>query len=253
MTESLRGGEIRLRPPHVLNFVVECAAKLELYPSGPTRGASPRTVVNVGPGCYPRLPVRPSPDDALVSGRSSPTDVDLVSAMARGDASALGALYDRHAPHMLALAKRIVVTSSAAEDIVQDVFLEAWKKARSYDPGRGGVKSWLLLRTRSRCIDFRRAADQSRASVVGDDFWAEHASAPVSDVSFVPDHGAIRRALSDLPKEQREALWLGYFEGLSSSEIASKLGCPVGTIKTRVAAALSKLRAALADRAGETA
>jgi RNA polymerase sigma-70 factor (ECF subfamily) len=153
---------------------------------------------------------------------------------------------------MLALAKRIVVTSTAAEDIVQDVFLEAWKKARSYDPGRGGVKSWLLLRTRSRCIDFRRAASQSRASDVGDDFWAEHASAPASDVSLVPDHAAIRRALSDLPADQREALWLGYFEGLSSSEIASKLGCPVGTIKTRVASALSKLRSALADGAGET-
>jgi RNA polymerase sigma-70 factor (ECF subfamily) len=187
------------------------------------------------------------PVDLAVSG-----DAELVSAMARGDAAALGALYDRHAPHMLAMAKRIVVTSSAAEDIVQDVFLEAWKKARSYDPERGGVKSWLLLRTRSRCIDFRRAADQSRASTVGDDFWAEHATASANDASFVPDHGAIRRALSDLPKEQREALWLGYFEGLSSSEIASKLGCPVGTIKTRVAAALSKLRAALADPMGES-
>jgi RNA polymerase sigma-70 factor (ECF subfamily) len=225
------------------------------------KGPTGPAVVKLGAGCYPRSPVR-SPErveaDVVGSGSrpggdpASRDDVELVAAMARGDAAALGTLYDRHAPHMLALARRIVVTPTAAEDIVQDVFLEAWKKARSYDPGRGGVKSWLLLRTRSRCIDFRRAANQSRASDVGEDFWTEHTSAPVSDVSFAPDHGAIRRALSDLPKDQREALWLGYFEGLSSSEIASKLGCPVGTIKTRVAAALSKLRAALSDPAEET-
>jgi RNA polymerase sigma-70 factor (ECF subfamily) len=171
--------------------------------------------------------------------------------MARGDSSALAALYDRHASQMLALAKRIVVVSSAAEDIVQEVFLEAWKKAKSYDPSRGGVRSWLLLRTRSRSIDFRRAASQSRASTVSDDFWAEHAGAPPSDVSFAPDQIAVRRALSALPKDQREALLLGYFEGLSSSEIALRVGSPVGTIKTRVAAALSKLRAALSDRAGD--
>jgi RNA polymerase sigma-70 factor (ECF subfamily) len=179
------------------------------------------------------------------------SDVDLVSAMARGDASALGALYDRHAPRMLALAKRIVATATAAEDIVQDVFLESWRKAASYDPDKGGVKSWLLMRTRSRCIDFRRAAEQSRASVMGDEFWAEHAGASVGDVSSSPDHAAVRRALSALPKDQREALLLGYFEGLSSSEIAARLGCPLGTVKTRVAAALGKLRAALADAAGE--
>jgi RNA polymerase sigma-70 factor (ECF subfamily) len=238
----------------------ECAAKMAFEAACRARALAAPMVVNVGAGCYPRLPVRDPEQVEADSFGSRPgdspgagdDDVELVAAMARGEADALGALYDRHAPHMLALAKRIVATPAAAEDIVQDVFLEAWKKARSYDPGRGGVKSWLLLRTRSRCIDHRRAANQSRASLVSDEFWAEHAAAPASDVSFVPDHGAIRRALSALPQDQREALWLGYFEGLSSSEIASRLGCPVGTIKTRVAAALSKLRSALADRVGET-
>jgi RNA polymerase sigma-70 factor (ECF subfamily) len=180
------------------------------------------------------------------------SDADLVAAMARGDAEALGALYDRHAGPMLALAKRIVVTESAAEDIVQDVFLEAWKKAKSYDPARGGVKAWLLMRTRSRSIDFRRSSSQSRAATMTDDFWAEHASAPASEVALFPDQSAVRRALSGLPKDQREALVLGYFEGLSSSEIALRVGCPIGTVKTRVAAALSKLRAVLSDRPGET-
>jgi RNA polymerase sigma-70 factor (ECF subfamily) len=187
------------------------------------------------------------------SDRGEPIpDAELVAAMARGDADALGTLYDRHAGQMLALAKRIVVTATAAEDIVQDVFLEAWKKAKSYDPERGGVKAWLLLRTRSRSIDFRRSSSQSRASTVSDDFWSEHAGAPVSDVAFVPDQAAVRRALSGLPKDQREALLLGYFEGLSSSEIAARVGCPIGTVKTRVAAALAKLRGLLSDRTEET-
>jgi RNA polymerase sigma-70 factor (ECF subfamily) len=152
---------------------------------------------------------------------------------------------------MLSLAKRIVATTSAAEDIVQDVFLEAWKKAKSYDPDRGGVKAWLLLRTRSRSVDFRRSSSQARAATMSDDFWSEHAGAPVSDVAFAADQTAVRRALSGLPKDQREALLLGYFEGLSSSEIAVRVGCPIGTVKTRVAAALSKLRAILSDRAVE--
>ena len=200
-------------------------------------------------GCYLTLLVR-RPERIEAEG-AGPDDAELVAEMARGDAAALGVLYDRHSSQMFALAKRIVVAPSAAEDIVQEVFLEAWKKAGTYDPSRGAVKSWLLLRTRSRSIDFRRAASQARASVVGDDFWAEHAAVPGSDVSFAPDQAAVRRALAGLPPDQQEALMLGYFEGLSSSEIAARVGSPVGTIKTRVAAALAKLRTALSDRPGE--
>jgi RNA polymerase sigma-70 factor (ECF subfamily) len=215
--------------------------------SGPVRPG--HQLVNPRGHCYARAAVRRSERAHAEIG--GPDDTDLVFAMARGDASGLEGLYDRYASHMLALAKRIVVTPSAAEDIVQEVFLEAWNKAKSYDPSRGGVRSWLLLRTRSRSIDFRRAANQSRASSATEEFWADHAGAPASDVSFAPDQAAVRRALSALPSEQREALLLGYFEGLSSSEIAVRMGSPVGTVKTRVAAALSKLRAALSDTAGD--
>jgi RNA polymerase sigma-70 factor (ECF subfamily) len=239
----------------------ECSKNQPLAPSPWGRSWS-RVVVSAKGDCYPPGPVR-RPDRVegagsdggfgpRTEGGSEPEDVDLVSAMARGDAGALAALYDRHAPLMLCLAKRIAATPAAAEDIVQDVFLEAWRKAKSYDPTRGGVKAWLLMRTRSRSIDFRRAASQSRTSAMSDDFWAEHPGASTSDVSLAPDQAAVRSALLALPKEQREALLLGYFEGLSSSEIAARVGSPIGTIKTRVAAALSKLRTALADRPGET-
>src|SRR5437870_4220530 len=155
----------------------ECAAKGGFFEVAQAWPAPLTVVVNVGAGCYPPSRVRGperAESDRLGRGGSgsdragavadATADAELVSAMARGDTDALGMLYDRHAGHMLSLAKRIVATSAAAEDIVQDVFLEAWKKAKSYDAERGGVRSWLLLRTRSRCIDFRRASSQSRAS-----------------------------------------------------------------------------------------
>jgi len=244
------------------NLMGECSKTQPFAPS-PWGRSLARVVVNVGGGCYRPGPVTRSErvegagsnsgwSGHRPAGGSEPEDGDLVSAMARGDAGGLAALYDRHAPLMLRLARRIAATPAAAEDIVQDVFLEAWRKAKSYDPTRGGVKAWLLMRTRSRSVDFRRAASQSRTSAVSDDFWAEHPGAPTADVSLVPDRAAVRSALLALPKEQREALLLGYFEGLSSSEIAARVGSPVGTIKTRVATALSKLRAALSDRPGET-
>jgi RNA polymerase sigma-70 factor (ECF subfamily) len=179
---------------------------------------------------------------------SQSDDAALVAAMSRGNAQALGQLYDRFAPVMLGLALRITTNRESAEDLVHEVFLEAWETAHSYDSDRGSVGTWLLLRTRSRCIDFRRAAHQSRNVAVAERFWAEHADAAGLDVSHAPDHAVIRTQLVNLPQDQRDALFLGYFEGLSSSEIAERMGSPVGTVKTRVAAALGKLREALLEQ-----
>ena len=106
------------------------------------------------------------------SNESGPEgDQTLVHAMANGDTRALAALYDRHAPLMLGLARRIVIGKPEAEDIVHDVFLEAWRRAADYDENRGSVKAWLLLRTRSRAIDFRKSAGVSRAVSMGDGDW----------------------------------------------------------------------------------
>ncbi len=168
--------------------------------------------------------------------------------MSRGEAQALGQLYDRYAPAMLGLAQRITTKRDAAEDLVHEVFLEAWETASSYDESRGSVRAWLLMRTRSRCIDFRRAAHQSRTMPVAEQFWAEHFNSDGSDMVDAPDHAMIRNELTNLPQDQRDALLLGYFEGLSSTEIAARMGSPVGTVKTRVAAALGKLRGALTEQ-----
>ncbi|HEY3252551.1 MAG TPA: sigma-70 family RNA polymerase sigma factor [Polyangiaceae bacterium] len=183
-------------------------------------------------------------------GDSPESDEVLVRAIANGDTRALAALYDRHAPLMLGLARRIVIGKAEAEDIVHDVFVEAWRRAADYDENRGSVKAWLLLRTRSRAIDFRKSAGVARTVPTGDGDWLAALADPRADESEAPDRTRLRHVLSALSSEQREVLWLGYYEGLSSSEIATRIGIPVGTVKSRVAAALSALRAALADQRG---
>jgi RNA polymerase sigma-70 factor (ECF subfamily) len=180
----------------------------------------------------------------------SAPDEALVRAIANGDTQALAALYDRHAPLMFGLARRIVGGKPEAEDIVHDVFVEAWRRAADYDESRGSVKAWLLLRTRSRAIDFRKSAGVSRTVPTGDGAWLASLIDPRGDDSEAPDRARVRRVLLALNVEQREVLLLGYFEGLSSSEIAAQLSIPIGTVKSRVAAALSALRHALTDQRG---
>jgi len=193
---------------------------------------------------------------ALVNGDSDrsadapDSDEILVRAVANGDTEALAALYDRHAPLMLGLARRIVVGKPEAEDIVHDVFVEAWRRAADYDENRGSVKAWLLLRTRSRALDFRKSAGVARTVPTGDADWLALLVDPRADETEAPDRTRLRQLLSALSDEQREVLQLGYFEGLSSSEIAERAGIPIGTVKSRVAAALNALRLALADRGG---
>jgi RNA polymerase sigma-70 factor (ECF subfamily) len=167
--------------------------------------------------------------------------------MARGDASALGALYDVYAPLLLALAQRILGSRSEAEDLVHEVFLEAWRHAADYDSERGTVRAWLVLRTRSRALDVRKSAAVARTVRVGDSTWFEQLAGSGDGLAPSPDRERVRRALLNLPEEQRAVLLLGYFEGLSSSEIAERMALPIGTVKSRVAAGLSRLRAALGE------
>lgn len=167
--------------------------------------------------------------------------------MARGERAALAQLYDRHAGSMLALAQRIVGRGAEAEDVLHDVFLEAWRHCADYDSARGSVKSWLLLRTRSRSLDVQKSARVSKQASGLDDAWLAELADPTRDTTASADQSRVRRALVALPPEQREVLLLGYFEGLSSSEMAERIGVPLGTVKSRVAAALAALRAALSD------
>lgn len=191
-------------------------------------------------GLVPSFCLAPPASDELDDG-------SLVRGMARGDRGALALLYDRHAPSMLALSQRIVGRGTEAEDVIHDVFLEAWRHSADYDPARGSVKAWLLLRTRSRSLDVQKSARVSKQASGFDDSWLTRLSDPGQDSSAGVEAARIRRVLVALPAEQREVLLLGYFEGLSSSEMAERIGVPIGTVKSRVAAALSALRRALSD------
>lgn len=174
-------------------------------------------------------------------------DARCIAAMIEGDRAALGALYDRYSTVMLAVAARILGERREAEDLVHDVLLEVWRQARDYDAGRGSVRAWILLRLRSRALDRKKSVGATRVTAVEPEKLDTHRDAPAEDPSLAPDRTTVRRALAALPDEQRTVLELGYFEGLSSSEIAERIDAPVGTVKSRVAAALAKLRAGLVE------
>lgn len=212
--------------------------------SAPARGPRGRFARALNAAIVPFVAlVSASPTEAV-----EPSDIALVAEMARGNSEALGALYDRYAPVLLALVERVAARGAEAEDLVHDVFLEAWRRAADYDPARGSVKSWLLLRARSRALDHRKSARISRRAGGSESPLLEELSDATTEPSLGPDRTRLRAVLSALPSEQRTVLVLGYFEGLSSSEIAERLGIPLGTVKSRVAAALAQLRETFAER-----
>lgn len=167
-------------------------------------------------------------------------DVALVAAMARGDRQALASLYRRHSGVLLGLALRIVRERREAEDLLHDVLLEAWRSAKDYDPKRGRVRTWLAIRMRSRALDLQKSARVSRnAGDAGLEVVADEREQPT------PDHARVRAALSALGADHRAVLELAYFEGLSCSEIASRIAIPIGTVKSRLAAGMQRLREGL--------
>ena len=177
--------------------------------------------------------------------------------MAGGDAAALAEFYDRHARPVYSLALRILQDAAEAEDIVQEVFAQAWRQASKYDARRGAPAAWLLTMTRSRAID-RLRARRVRPELTGGpptvDGRARQDYPDVADSGALPDAqllsaeqvARVRKALSDLPMLQRVALELAFYEGLTHVEIAERLEQPLGTVKTRIRVAMLRLREALA-------
>lgn len=177
------------------------------------------------------------PHDAAV-------DISLVRRMADGDAAALGLLYDRYGTLLFSVGVRILSDRHAAEDLVQDVFLEAWRKSAEYDPARASVRTWLILRARSRALD-RLMSASARRTVSMEDVTVPEPAASGTGMDNRADADRVHLALADLSAEQRQVLELTFFQGLSSGEIARQVGVPVGTVKSRLRAALGGLRAAL--------
>lgn len=179
---------------------------------------------------------------------SSVPHAALVPAIARGDVSAFEALYDRHSSTVYAVLLRILANAEDAQEVLQETFVKAWTNAKMFDAVRGTEVAWLISIARSRGIDRLRSRrlrsdrenDAGREVSIHSSFvetttGAEHAVQS-------EERAAVRSALAELPEAQRIALELAYFEGMSQSEIAAKLGEPLGTVKTRMQLGMKKLR-----------
>lgn len=171
----------------------------------------------------------------------------LLPAVARGDAAAFEALYDRHASTLYAVLLRILGNPEDAQEVLQEVFVKAWTNARMFDAARGSEVAWLISIARSRGIDRLRSRkiriDRENDAGREVSIRTEHVDPAAAELAMrSQERIAIRGALAELPEAQRIALELAYFEGMSQTEIADRLREPLGTIKTRMQLGMKKLR-----------
>ncbi len=169
---------------------------------------------------------------------SSPTNAVLMDNVAGGFDDALTELYPRYAPYVERVARRIVGDGADAEDVVQTVFVQLWRQANRYDARRGSLEAWLFTLARTRALDLLRSRSSRRES-------PEQPSASPTRSTGIEDRLAVRRALQSLNPPHRRTIELAYYEGMTQTEIAARLGQPLGTIKTRSRVALRRLRQAL--------
>lgn len=197
------------------------------------------------------------------SARAADADLSLIDRMRAGDEAALSEFYGRWFPVVSSLISRILKSADDVEDVVEETFWQAWRQANRFVADRGSVQTWILTIARSRALDRLRATRRLREDTIDEGSSAESGvssgGAPLpssSDPSLDAEHAERRvlvvAALNELPREQREALELGYFGGLSQSEIAERTGQPLGTVKTRMRLAMLKLRDRLAPLREDT-
>ena len=176
-------------------------------------------------------------------------DIELLEAIAAKDEAALGRLYDRYRVILFGLLMRILNNREEAEDVLQEVFLQVWRKATDFDQTRGRPFTWLVTLARSRGIDrLRTLAARERLAEAGARQSSEEISDAASDAFKSEQRDLVTDALAQLPDEQKRPIMLAYFDGLTQSEIATRLGTPLGTVKTRMRTGLMKLRELLAGK-----
>ena len=171
-------------------------------------------------------------------------DDALIDRIGKGDADALAFLYDRYASRVLGLTARILGDRDEAEDVLQEVFLQVWRTPRQFDSARGSAGTWLLILARSRAIDrlrsLRRRGHGRQVPIDAQPLTSGEDLERAAETS--QEGAAVRRALAELPDEQRRALELAYFGGYTQTEIAEMTGAPLGTVKTRLRQGMMKLR-----------
>ena len=181
------------------------------------------------------------------------TDPQLVEALAGGDSEALSEVYDRFHRAVHTVAFRVTADRSFAEDVVQEVFVALWKRPEAYQPSRGSLGTWLMSTAHHKAVDLVRREQSLRrrrdlvAVEVEQEFREENLAEPVDDkASERWQAERVRKALAALPETQRQAMVLAYFGGYTQREVAAVTGVPLGTVKTRMLAAMRKLRDVLA-------
>lgn len=172
--------------------------------------------------------------------------------IATGDHAALTSIYDRYSPLVLALARRMLRDVAAAEDLVEEVFIELWRRGERYDPSRGAVATYITTLTRSRAIDRLRSERRTPAAPLGDGIEPTGPHLP-PELNLVEDERRrlITGALTELSGDQRQAIELAYYEGLSHNDVAQRLNKPLGTVKTWIRQGLIRLREYLRTDDGE--
>jgi len=173
------------------------------------------------------------------------SDREMIAKVARGEAAAFRALYDRLSGPLYSLALKMLNDASEAEEALQDVFVQIWSRAQTYDPDQSSVFTWTVLLTRSRVVDRLRARERRLRVVTTEEEGHSDASTAASAADIVDKNeevGRVRSKLNELPSEQREAIELAFFTDLTHHEIAARIGQPLGTVKARIRRGLLKLR-----------
>ena len=175
-----------------------------------------------------------------------PSDEQVLEAVGRGDDDALGVLYDRFGRPAYRLAFRILRDSALAEDAVQEAFLALWRSADAYKRERAKPSTWILTVVHRRAVDIVRREQSRRGDPL--EVAPEPTSGPADEDAVLRERrAAVQAALTELPGEQRQALELAYYGGLTQSELAERLGVPLGTVKSRMFAGLGRLRELLGE------
>jgi RNA polymerase sigma-70 factor (ECF subfamily) len=203
------------------------------------------SAIEVGVGGYTRR--SSAPRARVAEPVAEATDEALVASVGRGDEHALASLYDRHGASANGLARRVLRDRALAEDAVQEAFLTVWRTAGRFSADRGSARSWILMLVHRRAVDVLRAEARRRRPEPEPE--RESALRPSAhDEAWRHElRTQVQRALAALPDAQRQALELAYYGGLTQSELAERLGEPLGTVKSRIFTGLARLRDLLAD------